>query len=112
MIPTPIASPLLPQGNPSVGPKKWLSLNNCIFWIIWSGRWDSNPRPQPWQGCAHRDDQDLPEASVCRMSRQLGARTCVCPIRNGQCPLLPKLLPNAVARSGTETNEEPSNTEK
>ena len=19
---------------------------------IWSGRWDSNPRPQPWQGCA------------------------------------------------------------
>ena len=18
----------------------------------WSGRWDSNPRPQPWQGCA------------------------------------------------------------
>jgi hypothetical protein len=26
--------------------------------------------------------------------------------------LLPKLLPNAVARSGTETNEEPSNTAK
>jgi hypothetical protein len=29
-----------------------------IFWIIiklgefWSGRRDSNPRPQPWQGCA------------------------------------------------------------
>src|SRR5262249_43855576 len=20
--------------------------------IYWSGRWDSNPRPQPWQGCA------------------------------------------------------------
>ena len=20
--------------------------------IFWSGRWDSNPRPQPWQGCA------------------------------------------------------------
>src|SRR5262249_38659866 len=20
--------------------------------LIWSGRWDSNPRPQPWQGCA------------------------------------------------------------
>ena len=19
---------------------------------VWSGRWDSNPRPQPWQGCA------------------------------------------------------------
>src|SRR5262249_53981579 len=19
---------------------------------FWSGRWDSNPRPQPWQGCA------------------------------------------------------------
>jgi hypothetical protein len=31
---------------------------------------------------------------------------------NGQCPLLPKLLPNAVARSGTETNEEPSSTAK
>src|SRR5436305_84231 len=22
----------------------------CI--LNWSGRWDSNPRPQPWQGCA------------------------------------------------------------
>ena len=31
---------------------------------------------------------------------------------NGRCPLLPELLPNAVARSGTETNEEPSNAEK
>jgi hypothetical protein len=20
--------------------------------VYWSGRWDSNPRPQPWQGCA------------------------------------------------------------
>lgn len=20
--------------------------------FVWSGRWDSNPRPQPWQGCA------------------------------------------------------------
>ena len=20
--------------------------------LYWSGRWDSNPRPQPWQGCA------------------------------------------------------------
>ncbi len=20
--------------------------------VFWSGRWDSNPRPQPWQGCA------------------------------------------------------------
>src|SRR4051794_8136792 len=24
------------------------------LWLLrnWSGRWDSNPRPQPWQGCA------------------------------------------------------------
>jgi hypothetical protein len=21
-------------------------------WQFWSGRWDLNPRPQPWQGCA------------------------------------------------------------
>ena len=24
----------------------------CFGWEIWSGRRDSNPRPQPWQGCA------------------------------------------------------------
>src|ERR1700689_1737239 len=22
------------------------------IWLFWSGRRDSNPRPQPWQGCA------------------------------------------------------------
>jgi hypothetical protein len=21
-----------------------------LFEVFWSGRWDSNPRPQPWQG--------------------------------------------------------------
>src|SRR3990170_482837 len=26
---------------------------SCIAWReFWSGRRDSNPRPQPWQGCA------------------------------------------------------------
>jgi hypothetical protein len=31
------------------GPTFWKSL---ISFGIWSGRRDSNPRPQPWQGCA------------------------------------------------------------
>ena len=31
--------------------QRWLqSVSAC--WENWSGRWDSNPRPQPWQGCA------------------------------------------------------------
>ena len=27
-------------------------LSHLFHFEIWSGRWDSNPRPQPWQGCA------------------------------------------------------------
>jgi hypothetical protein len=77
----------------------------------------SEPMAPTFAGCGRRHDQDLPKASVRRMSRQLGARVALrlrAELRagNGQCPLLPKLLPNAVARSGTETNEEPSNTAK
>src|SRR6202045_4767284 len=26
--------------------------NHLYFKAVWSGRRDSNPRPQPWQGCA------------------------------------------------------------
>jgi len=26
--------------------------DSCKYLIIWSGKRDSNPRPQPWQGCA------------------------------------------------------------
>lgn len=34
-------------------PHFWNSVNRSDFLgKIWSGRWDSNPRPQPWQGCA------------------------------------------------------------
>ena len=27
-------------------------VTGCLPWEDWSGRRDSNPRPQPWQGCA------------------------------------------------------------
>ncbi len=40
----------------------------------WSGRWDSNPRPQPWQGCA------LPLSYARILSRMAGE-----PAGPGQC---------------------------
>src|ERR1700689_4586040 len=27
-------------------------ISHYDIWLFWSGRRDSNPRPQPWQGCA------------------------------------------------------------
>ncbi|EGE57262.1 hypothetical protein RHECNPAF_4460032 [Rhizobium etli CNPAF512] len=27
-------------------------ISSALHWENWSGRRDSNPRPQPWQGCA------------------------------------------------------------
>ena len=66
-------------------------------------------------GCARRRDQGSAQASVRRCrdgSVRIAFRLGRSSPGNAQCPLLPKLLPNAVARSGTETNEEPSNTEK
>ena len=32
--------------------KKFVGLNPTNCWYLWSGRRDSDPRPQPWQGCA------------------------------------------------------------
>ena len=41
---------LLPPCFPAIGPGfRQLNLSYCN---TWSGRGDSNPRPQPWQGCA------------------------------------------------------------
>ena len=33
-------------------PPNLVAVTCCFGWEIWSGRRDSNPRPQPWQGCA------------------------------------------------------------
>jgi hypothetical protein len=77
----------------------------------------SEPMAPTFAGCGRRHDQDLPKASVRRMSRQLGARVALrlrAELRagNGQCPLLPKLLPNAVARSGRTRMRNPPTLQK
>jgi hypothetical protein len=41
---------LTPKGDWAGDPVADPSLSKC--WETWSGRRDSNPRPQPWQGCA------------------------------------------------------------
>ena len=33
-------------------PSGFRPISHCTHMIFWSGRRDSNPRPQPWQGCA------------------------------------------------------------
>src|SRR5258708_17197105 len=56
--------------------------------LFWSGRWDSNPRPQPWQGCA------LP-LSYTRirnegMQRKLGELRCLASYAKTGQPLQPR----------------------
>ena len=45
-----------PGGRPTPSRRKMppnlVAVTCCFGWEIWSGRRDSNPRPQPWQGCA------------------------------------------------------------
>ena len=48
----PPASPVLPRKRYGNGPRFPNVITTCILKAFWSGRRDSNPRPQPWQGCA------------------------------------------------------------
>ena len=63
------------------GPNVYLKNTNLLE--KWSGRWDLNPRPQPWQGCA------LPLSYARSISGQNGPRrkiadynqlTCLCKV--------------------------------
>src|SRR5215469_15374251 len=95
-------------------PKSWLLLTLCLpggaKWrldhsnplICWSGRRDSNPRPQPWQGCALplsyarvRPIHIISGVGVCkRLHRILGIRI-VQPMPSppsARAPLIPEQL--------------------
>ena len=49
----PISPPRLPRRFDSVRRPKTTSISGHVGWIrLESGKRDSNPRPQPWQGCA------------------------------------------------------------
>jgi hypothetical protein len=56
---------------------------------IWSGRRDSNPRPQPWQQCQ----------THAKLSRQSGFFRC-CPYRRYLLPNLSGCLASSARRSG------------
>ena len=47
-LPTTCSSVPLSASAPTVKFKNFI----IVLRKNWSGRWDSNPRPQPWQGCA------------------------------------------------------------
>ena len=42
----------LKSGKRNTKPQNEKAFANMRRLLKWSGRWDSNPRPQPWQGCA------------------------------------------------------------
>src|SRR5262245_35591618 len=77
------------------GRRNLVSYNHVIMLILgglenWSGRWDSNPRPQPWQGCAlpvsYTRDPAYPSALAKTIRFALEGTVWRCSLSLSRCP--------------------------